>query len=136
MKQLQIVSPAYVYDIWDSVEKYISFSIAAGLQDVSLDQYKMYILNGSHTLFVVVEDNNIIGAAIMNMVTSPNSKSLCISAWGGKSITVKEVTDQIEVYAKSQGVTKIVAYAQDAQARLFNQVMGLEKVTNFIEKQL
>jgi hypothetical protein len=136
MKQLQIVSPIDVYNVWDIIKNHISFSIAAGLEDVSLDQYKMYILNGSHTLFVVVEDNNIIGAAIMNMVTSPNSKSLCISAWGGKSITVKEVTDQIEVYAKSQGVTKIIAYARDAQARLFNQVMGLEKVTNLIEKKL
>jgi hypothetical protein len=136
MKQLQLVNPLYIYDLWDTVEKYISFSIAAGPDDASIDQYKLNVLNGSHLLFVITEDENIIGAAIMNFVASANHKALCISAWGGKSITVKEVTDQIEQYAKSQGATKIKAYARDAQARLFNQVMGLEKVTNLIEKQL
>ena len=61
---------------------------------------------------------------------------LNIAFAGGKGIVVKEVTDQIEQFARSQGATKIKAQAKDSQARLYKMVMGLEKTTNVVEKLL
>jgi hypothetical protein len=134
MKQLQIVSPLYIYSIWDEVKDYFKSSIASSTDDANVEQFKLHIINGTYSLFVVLEDDNIIGAFIMHVSNYPNHRVLHISAFGGKGVANTEVAAQVETYAKSQGATKIKAYAKDAQARLFKRAMGLEKVSNVIEK--
>jgi hypothetical protein len=134
MKQLQIVEPIYIYSVWNNVKDYFKNSVASSTDDVNVEQFKLHIINGTYSLFVVIENNTIIGAFIMNVSNSPNHRILHISAFGGKGVANKEVAEQVEAYAKSQGATKIKAYAKDAQARLFKRAMGLEKVSNVIEK--
>jgi hypothetical protein len=134
MKQLQIVDPIYIYSIWEEVKDYFKNSVASSTDDANVEQFKLHIINGSYSLFVVLEDDIIIGAFIMNIANCPNHRILHISAFGGKDVANKEVAAQVESYAKSQGATKIKAYAKDAQARLFKRAMGLEKVSNVIEK--
>jgi hypothetical protein len=134
MKQLQLVDPLYIYSIWDEVKHYFKDSVEASPDDINVEQYKLHIISGTYSLFVVVEDDKIIGAFIMYINNLPNYRVLHISAFGGKGVANKEVAAQVETYAKSQGVTKIKACAKDAQARLFKRAMGLEKVTNVIEK--
>ena len=134
MKQLQIVHPDYIHQIWDEIETFFDRARLAGTDDYTVDQLKMLLIEGKQTLFVVVENDKIIGAFVMHITNYFNYRVLHISAFGGKGVANKEVAAQVETYAKSQGATKIKAYAKDSQARLFKIAMGLEKVTNVIEK--
>jgi hypothetical protein len=134
MKQLMTVDIPNVYGIWDQVKLFFKDSDRSDLDDVTIESYKLGVLSKSHNLLVVVEDNMIIGAFIMFFANAPTHRVLNIAVAGGKGIVVKEVTDQIEQFARSQGATKIKAQAKDAQARLYKMVMGLEKTTNVVEK--
>jgi hypothetical protein len=134
MKQLMTVDVPNVYGIWNDVKILFKDSDKSDLDDATIESYKLSILGKTHNLLVVVENNNIIGAFIMYFINAPTHRILNIAVAGGKGIVVKEVTDQIERYAKDQGATKIKAQAKDAQARLYKMVMGLEKTTNVVEK--
>jgi hypothetical protein len=134
MKQLQLVDAIHIYKIWDVVKDFFKDSDRSELDETTIENYKLNLVNRIHNLLVVVENDKIIGAFIMYIVNAPTHRVLNIAVAGGKGIVVKEVTDQIEQYARSQGATKIKAQAKDAQARLYRMVMGLEKTTNVVEK--
>ena len=55
---------------------------------------------------------------------------------GGKGLFDTNTIKQYEDWCKGNGITKIRAYAQESQARLFKMKLGLEKVTNVVEKLL
>ena len=137
MKSVQIVAPEYIHTIWDVVEPmlktaFINFPNA----DYDVEHIKVLIIEQLQYLFVVVEDEKIIGAFTVEVINYPNHRVAHTTCMGGKGIFDKDTVKQYEDWAKLQGVTKIRAYAQDAQARLFKLKMGLEPVTHVVEKTL
>jgi hypothetical protein len=58
------------------------------------------------------------------------------SAIGGKALFDEDTIKQYEDWARSQGVTKIRAFAKDAQARLYKMKMGFDTVTHVVEKNI
>lgn len=137
MKLVQIVAPEYIHTIWDVVEPmlktaFINFPNA----DYDVEHIKVLIIEQFQYLFVVVQDKKIIGAFTVEVINYPNHRVAHTTCMGGKGIFDKDTVKQYEDWAKLQGVTKIRAYAQDAQARLFKLKMGLEPVTHVVEKTL
>lgn len=137
MKLVQIVAPEYIHTIWDIVEPmlktaFINFPNA----DYDVEHIKVLIIEQFQYLFVVIEDKKIIGAFTVEVINYPNHRVAHTTCMGGKGIFDKDTVKQYEDWAKLQGVTKIRAYAQDAQARLFKLKMGLEPVTHVVEKTL
>ena len=55
---------------------------------------------------------------------------------GGKGVFDINTVKQYEDWCRSNGITKIRAYAQDAQARLFKMKLGLNVITHVVEKTL
>jgi hypothetical protein len=55
---------------------------------------------------------------------------------GGRKVFNKDTVKQYEDWARSQGVTKIRAYASEAQARLFRRKLGLRPTMSVVEKNL
>ena len=136
MKQLRSVDPIFVYQVWEQIKHFFKSDNNPRITDTTIDGFKMNVLNKHYSLFVVTENEKIIGSFIFNFTNSLEHKTLFIVAFGGKGVANKEVAVQVEDWAKSQGATRIQAFAQDAQARLFRIVMGLEKYTNVIEKSI
>ena len=137
MKLVQIVAPEYIHTIWDVVEPmlktaFINFPNA----DYDVEHIKVLIIEQFQYLFVVVEENKIIGCFTVEIINYPNHKVAHTTCMGGKGIFDIDTINQYEEWCKSQGITKIRAYAQDSQARLFKMKLGLEKVTNVVEKTL
>lgn len=137
MKLVQIVAPEYIHTIWDVVEPmlktaFINFPNA----DYDVEHIKVLIIEQFQYLFVVVEDKKIIGAFTVEVINYPNHRVAHTTCMGGKGIFDKDTVKQYEDWAKLQGVTKIRAYAQDAQARLFKLKMGLKPITHVVEKTL
>lgn len=136
MKQMQIVSPNYIHQIWDMIEMFLNTAIVAGLDDYNVDQLKMLLIEGRQTLFVFIEDEKIIGALAAEVISYPNNRVVHTSVLGGKDVFDENTIKQYEDWARSQGATKIRAFAKDAQARLYRMKMGFDIVTNVVEKNI
>jgi hypothetical protein len=126
----------YIHQVWDLVNKFFQASYEESTKDCSPEQLKVLLSRGEQYMFVVRDNNIIIGAFTVNVYTVPNAKVAFTTAMGGKGLMDKETITQYEAWARSQGVTKLRANAKDAQARLFQQKLGLIKVSNVVEKDL
>jgi hypothetical protein len=137
MKSVQIVAPEHIHYVWDEVSPMLEVAIINyGYTDYNIDHLKVLIIEQYQFLFVVLEDNKIIGAFTVELSNQPNHRIAHTTCMGGKGLFDKDTVKQYEDWARNQGVTKIRAYAQEAQARLFKIKLGLEKVTNVVEKTL
>ena len=87
-------------------------------------------------LFIVVDEEVIIGAFAVEIINYSNHRVAHTVALGGKGLFDVDTIEQYENWARNQGCTKIRAWAKDAQARLYRMKMGLEKSMNVVEKLL
>ena len=85
---------------------------------------------------IAVDDEKIIGASAVEFINYPNQRVLHIVSMGRRALIEPDMIKQFEDWAKSQGATKIRAFAQDAQARLYKMKMGLDTVTHVVEKSI
>ena len=133
---IQTVSPNHVHQVWSTVGPFIksAVDVALGDLDCTLDQLKLQLVSGSQTLLVAVEDEKVIGAATIQVSSHPNQRVATLTATGGRGITNPEVMEQVVTWAKSQGATKIRAFASGARIRLYRQQLGLIATETVVEK--
>lgn len=137
MNTVQIVAPNNVYNVWADVESYLNASINVSNGDITLDQLKLLLVRGEQTLLVSVDKNNKLnGAMTVEFVNHPNSRVMFITALGGNGIVNNETFSQVESWAKLQGATKVNAWAQEAQARLYKIKANFNTVRMVVEKEL
>jgi len=138
MISIQTVNPTHVHQVWDTVGPFIksAVDVALGSADCTTDQLKMQLVSGSQTLLVAIEDGKIIGAASIQVSTLPNHRVATLTATGGRGITNPEVMEQVVAWAKSQGATKIRAFASGARIRLYRQQLGLIATETVVEKTI
>ena len=136
MKQIQLVSPDFVCTVWDKIKPFFDASFKYSNDDYNVDQTKMLLVNGVQKLLIAVDDEKIIGASAVEFINYPNQRVLHIVSMGRRALIEPDMIKQFEDWAKSQGATKIRAFAQDAQARLYKMKMGLDTVTHVVEKSI
>jgi hypothetical protein len=136
MISIQTVNPTHVHQVWDIVGPFIksAVDVALGSADCTVDQLKLQLVSGSQTLLVAIENDKIIGAASIQVSTLPNNRVATLTATGGRGITNPEVMEQVVAWAKSQGATKIRAFASGARIRLYRQQLGLNATETVVEK--
>jgi len=134
MKQLQTVAPSQVHQVWHNVKPYFDASYEQSTGDCTVEQLKTILANGGQTLFVVVEDENIIGAFSVDIQNAPNHRVAHTTAMGGRGLFNEDTVSQYEAWAKLQGATKIRAWAREPQARLYRQKMNLNTTVYVVEK--
>jgi hypothetical protein len=137
MNTVQIVASNNVYSIWEDVKEYLNASINVSGGDYTLDQLKLILVRGEQTLLVSVNEKGILnGAMTVEFSNRPNSRVMFITALGGNGIVNKDTFDQVENWARMQGATKVNAWAQEAQARLYKIKSNFNTVRMVVEKDL
>ena len=137
MKSVQLVPPGHILGVWPIVEPLLNVAFNRCEDPAyNAEHLKAFLIKEIQILFVVVEDNKIIGCFTVEIINYPNHKVAHTTCMGGKSIFNEYTVKQYEDWCKGNGITKIRAYAQDSQARLFKMKLGLKKVTNVVEKTL
>ncbi len=137
MKQINIVAPDFINQYWNKIEPFFESSFKFSTDDYSVDQIKFLLVNGQQICLVAVEDDgSIIGASAVSISNYPNHRVLHITSMGGRALVEADLIQQFEAWARSQGVTKIRAFAQDAQARLYKMKMGFQSVAHVVEKNI
>lgn len=132
--QVQVVAPQHIHQLWPQIEAYFKAAEQYDVGDCTTEQLKLQLVSGAQTLLVAVDDNKVHGAAALAVMTLPNHRVAQITSMGGKGIVGEEAFNQVVAWAKSQGATKIRAWAKDAQARLYRQKVGLIATTTVVEK--
>lgn len=137
MRQINIVAPDFINQYWNKIEPFFESSFKFSTDDYSVDQIKFLLVNGQQICLVAVEDDgSIIGASAVSISNYPNHRVLHITSMGGRALVEPDLIQQFEAWARSQGVTKIRAFAQDAQARLYKMKMGFQSVAHVVEKNI
>jgi translation initiation factor 1 (eIF-1/SUI1) len=127
---------AYLHQHWEEVAKYLNPALElSGVEEFTLDQMKVYILNGSWTLFVVVEEEKLCGAVVVAFSNYPNHRVAFVTAIGGKFISSKETFEKFKVALKNMGATKIQGGARESVARLWNR-LGFKNKQILVEYKL
>ena len=127
---------AYLHQHWEEVAKYLNPALELrGVEEFTLDQMKVYILNGSWTLFVVVEEGKLCGAVVVAFSNYPNHRVAFVTAIGGKFISSKETFEKFKVALKNMGATKIQGGARESVARLWNR-LGFKNKQILVEYKL
>ena len=136
MNQVQVVAPDFVAQVWDKVEPFLKNGIESGVNDCTIEQLKTILMRGQQTLLVSVKDNDINGAMTLEVFSSPNERIALITALGGRGVVDKATFAQVEDWARGQGATKVRAWAQEAQARLYRQNAEFNTTRLVVEKKL
>jgi hypothetical protein len=127
---------AYLHQHWEEVAKYLNPALElSGVEEFTLGQMKVYILNGSWTLFVVVEEGKLCGAVVVAFSNYPNHRVAFVTAIGGKFISSKETFEKFKVALKNMGATKIQGGARESVARLWNR-LGFKNKQILVEYKL
>jgi translation initiation factor 1 (eIF-1/SUI1) len=127
---------AYLHQHWEEVAKYLNPALElSGVEEFTLEQMKVYILNGSWTLFVVVEEEKLCGAVVVAFSNYPNDRVAFVTAIGGKFISSKETFEKFKVALKNMGATKIQGGARESVARLWNR-LGFKNKQILVEYKL
>jgi hypothetical protein len=137
MIKVDLVAPDYVYQVWDDVKDFLDASIKTGTGTCTLDQLKLLLAKNYQTLIVGVnEEGNLVGAMTVEFVNYPNARTMFITALGGFGVVTQDIWKQVEDWAKLQGVTKVSAWCEEAQARLYKQKAGFDTIRFVVEKNL
>ena len=109
---------------------------ALGDTDITFDQAKVYLAQGSwHMALVLDKQESIVGAYTYSVTNGPNDRTFMIVTAGGNGLASQGCFDQLCEIAKGLGATKIQALAGEAAARLYKRV-GLEQKAALMEKKL
>lgn len=137
MKSVQIVAPGHIHAVWPIVRGLLNTAIINyDYADYDVEHLKVLLVKEFQVLFVVLADNKIIGAFTVEIINYPNHRVAHTTTMGGKGVFDRDTIKQYEDWCKAQGITKIRAFAQDGQARLFKMKLGLNAVTHVVEKTL
>ena len=133
---VQPVQTALVHHVWPMVEELFIKANKYDAGDYTVDQIKALLANGSWVLLVAVdEENNIHGAASVNLYNMPNYRVGFITAMAGKAIVNEDVYRQVCEFIKLQGGTRVQCAARDSAARLYKRV-GMEERHIIMETKL
>ena len=137
MRKINIVAPDFICQHWKKIEPFFESSFKFSTDDYSVEQIKFLLVNGQQICLVALDnDGSIIGASAVEINNFPNHRVLHITSMGGRALVEDDLIQQFEAWARSQGVTKIRAFAKDAQTRLYRIKMGFESVANVVEKNI
>lgn len=127
---------AHLHQHWEEIAKYLNPALElSGVEDFNLDQMKVYITNGTWTLFVVVEEDKLCGAVVVAFSNYPNSRIAFVTAIGGKFISSKETFEKFKVALKNMGATKIQGCARESVARLWQRI-GFKNKQILVEQKI
>jgi hypothetical protein len=124
--KIQHVDVNYTNQIWPQVEKFIEAALVHQ-DDYTLEHAKVFVTNGTWTLVVAIDDDQIIhGAATVMFYNRPNDRVAFVITMGGRLITGQETYVQFSDLLKVFGATYIECASRESATRLWER-FGLKE---------
>lgn len=123
----------YLHRVWPEIEHYIQNSVEHSDGDVSLDETKIYVMQGTWVLIVAVDESNkIYGAATVTFYNRTNHRVAFVTNIGGKMLANLDTFSQFCDILRSHGATCIEGSVRDSLMRLWAR-LGARKKANSIQ---
>lgn len=135
MLKFYVVEPKHIQQIWNDVEPMLAKAMAHSGGEYSLEQLKVFLVQGKQVLCVGTEEDFVIKCAMtVDWANYPNDRIAFITAIGGK--TDRQGFKEFENWVKANGGTKIQGAAFEAVARLWKRAYGFENRYIIVEKRI
>lgn len=135
MKVLHL-NAAYIHQHWDAIAEYLQPALdLSGVDDYTLDQIKVFLVNKQWVLYIVERDKQIVGCITVAFSDMPNNRIAFITAIGGRFISDKNAFNMFKDLLKGAGATKIQGIARESVARLWRRI-GFDNKQILVEYKL
>jgi len=122
---------------WNKSLSYLKDGLSAGDGETDVSQLRMLCSEGRSFLAVMVDDSDIVHAAMVFQFNNlPNFRIAYITCIGGTNVLVqKELWNQFVEFCRINGATKIRASCKTSQTRLWRRI-GFTEIYKLIQIQL
>jgi len=122
--------PAEAVDyVWSQVEPYFQRALDRHDAEFELNDLKLYVTKGNWKLFAFVENEVVIGGAVVSFVVYPRSHVAFVTCIGGKGLIKPKNYAKFMQLLKEYGADRVQGYVTDSVARLYERVGVLRKTT-------
>jgi len=112
----------HIHAAWHLIEGHLEKSVAQSNGDVSLDEIKIRLLDGTWLLYLVTDETeDVLGCYVVQMYNRINDRVAFLVAIAG-SVVKKDLFTQMIVCLKEQGATCIEGDVRPSVARLLNRL--------------
>lgn len=134
VNSIDIIHPNYIAQIWPLIDDMLNKCMKRSTGEITVEQMKAYLINGSYQLMLFIEDQKIVGTVILSWINYPNDRVMYANALAGK--TTKEHANMMFEWAKNNGATCVRGSAQEEVARLWRMKYGFKTISYTVEKRL
>lgn len=122
--------------VWPEVAPMLSAALECGDGELDLSQLRMMLANRQAMLILVMEGERIVGCGAAEFVQYPNYRAANFIATGGRQMMISRAeVDQVRMFMKDMGASKMQGYCPDSVARLWER-RGARKVYNLMRWDL
>ena len=126
--QVQTVPVQYVHAVWDKIEPFLAAGMDYADGDLTIDEVKVYVLQGTWSLLVAVdEENQIYGATTVNYFNRINDRVAFVTTIGGRGLFTPDIVSQFSDILRSNGATCIEGTVRDSLVRLLARISARKK---------
>jgi len=121
------VGPERLDEVWPQAAPLLNKALETSDGELDLSQLRLLVATGAARLVLGIRDGVVVGAAAVEFVQYPNYRVASVIAIGGVSLLAgRDVFQQLRVWAKTQGASKLQGYCSEAVARLWRR-FGMEQ---------
>lgn len=126
--KVQVVPIEFTPSVFPYVEEFIDSALQFSRGDYTVDEARVYIIQGEWQLIVAAdEDNNIHGCAVIQYFNRPRARVAFVIAIGGKLIANKDTFQQFMDILRAHGAACIEGAVRESIARLWRRYGFSEK---------
>jgi len=126
-----------VHQVWHSVEKWLEKALEFSKGDYNAEHAKVYLANGTWTLFVAVDESGTVrGACTVTFENRPNDRVAFVTAMGGRLISDEDTIRNFKQLLKACGATKLEGAARESTKRLYESKYGMAEKYSIVEAVL
>lgn len=115
----QPLHPDYLHNVWPLVKFWLASGLKHGAGEYNVDQLKVFIQQGQHVLFSIIDDEGrMVGAGTVAIENYPNARIGFITSLGGVGVLNSEVFESLADWARNNGCTSIRGAVRPSMARL------------------
>lgn len=123
------IDPRYLDIVWLKVSDLLAAAIEKGRGEMTLDQLKLLIRQGSTQLVVWTVDDEVISAGAIDFINYPNYRVAHCSYLSGRYTA--ESFNALMQWCRDAGAQHIQCFGDDAIARLYRRY-GFHKCYNIL----
>ena len=135
MITVRFVPTHFVHKEWPLVAPFLDPAMQYAQGDITLDQLRSDLGQGRSSLYIFVDDGEVVGAASVTFQNHRNTRVAFVTAIGGRGLHDRGVAAQLFELFRRNGATRAAGAVRDSMVRWVARVGCKQKFT-IVEAEL